>query len=104
MVGRMKKSQKIQLPPKGGSNFIVDTVTLPVFGVPRLVYWVAKKLLEVAEQETMDEGKLQGNLLELQTKYELGEINEDEYTRQEAVLLDRLNAIHSAKEERQSRD
>ena len=64
-----------------------------------MVHWIAKKLVERAEEEEMDEGKLQGDLLELQMRYELGEINDDEYAEQETAILDKLSAIRRAKVE-----
>lgn len=77
---------------------ILDILTFPIFGAPRMVHWVAQKMAETVEQDEMDEGKLQGNLLELQIRYELGEINDDEYAEQETIILDRLSAIRRAKE------
>jgi hypothetical protein len=64
-----------------------------------MVHWVAQKLAEAVEQEELDEGKLQGELLELQMQYELGEIDDEGYARQETAILERLNAIRKAKEE-----
>ena len=95
----MKKRRRIQQQQKQGGDLLTDILTAPVLGVPRMVHWVAKKLTEAAEQEQMDEGKLQGNLLELQIRYELGEIDDDEYAREETAILDRLSAIRRAKEE-----
>ncbi len=94
----MKKRRRIQQQKQAG-DLLVDILTAPVLGVPRMVHWVAKKLAEAAEQEQMDEGKLQGNLLELQMRYELGEIDDDEYAREETAILDQLSAIRRAKEE-----
>ncbi len=78
---------------------ILDILTFPILGAPRMVHWVAQKLAEAVEQDTMDEGKLQGALLEAQTRYELGEISGEEYAEQEAAILNRLSAIRGAKEE-----
>lgn len=94
----MKKSRSAQQ-EKGAGDLLVDILTAPILGVPRLVHWVANKLAEAAEQEEMDEGKLQGNLLELQMRYELGEIDDDEYDREETAILNKLSAIRRAKEE-----
>jgi len=94
----VKKRRRIQQQKQAG-DLLVDILTAPVLGVPRMVHWVAKKLAEAAEQEQMDEGKLQGNLLELQMRYELGEIDDDEYAREETAILDQLSAIRRAKEE-----
>jgi len=94
----VKKSRSAQQ-EKGAGDLLVDILTAPILGVPRLVHWVANKLAEAAEQEEMDEGKLQGNLLELQMRYELGEIDDDEYDREETAILNKLSAIRRAKEE-----
>ena len=96
----MKKRRRIQQQKQGG-DLLTDMLTFPILGAPRMVYWVAKKIAETAEQEERDEGKLQGKLLELQMRYELGEIDDDEYAEQETAILDRLSAIRRAKEEEQ---
>ena len=84
---------------EGGSNLLVDILTLPVLGAPRLVNWFGKKIAEEVGQEELDEGKLQGQLLELQMRYELGEFNDEEYSEQETAILDKLSAVRRAKEE-----
>ena len=94
----MKKSRRIQQQQKQGGDFLTDILTFPILGMPRMVGWVAKKLVDAAEQDEMDEGKLQGDLLELQMRYELEEIDDDEYAEQETAILDRLSAIRRAKE------
>jgi len=95
----VKKYRRPQQQQKQGGDLLADILTFPILGGPRMVHWVAKKLVETVEQEEMDEGKLQGDLLELQMRYELGEINDDEYAEQETAILDRLSAIRRAKEE-----
>ena len=95
----MKQSRRTQQQQKQGGDFLTDILTFPILGAPRMVHWVAKKIAETVEQDEMDEGKLQGNLLELQMRYELGEINDDEYAEQEIAILDKLSAIRRAKEE-----
>ncbi len=83
---------------KGGGDLLTDILTFPVLGIPRMLCWIAEKIAEVAEQEEEDEGKLQGELLKLQMRYEVGEIDDDEYDEQETAILDKLNAIRRAKE------
>ena len=95
----MKKYIRTQPQQKQGGDLLTDILTFPILGAPRMVYWVANKLKDTVEQEQMDEGKLQGDLLELQMRYELGEINDDEYAEEETAILDRLSAIRRAKEE-----
>jgi len=78
---------------------MLDLLTLPVLGVPRLVRWLAEKLIEEAERQEFDEGQLQGQLLDLQMRRELGEIGDTEYSMEEMALLDRLSYIRRMKEE-----
>ena len=100
MGGGVKKSWGTQPQQNGGGgDLLVDMLTFPVLGAPRMVYWLAKKLTEAAEQEQDDEGKLEGALLELQMRYELGEISGEEYAEQEAAIVNRLSAIREGKEE-----
>jgi len=98
-VKKHRRIQQQEQQQKQAGDLLVDILTFPVLGVPRLVHWVAHKLAEAAEQEEMDEDKLQGELLELQMRYELGEIDDDEYAREETAILDQLSAIRRAKEE-----
>jgi len=85
-------------PPAGGDgNFLLDVLTSPVLGAPRLVVWIAKSTMQAAHQEVFDEGAVQGALTDVQMRYELGELGEEEYLRQEAALLERLNRIREAK-------
>jgi hypothetical protein len=99
MGGGMKEVRKIQQQQKEAGDLLTDILAFPILGAPIMVHWVAQKLVEAAEQEELDEGKLQGKLLELQMQYELGEIDDEEYARQETAILERLNAIRKAKEE-----
>jgi hypothetical protein len=76
--------------------FILDDIFLaPLKGV----IWLGKKIGEAAEKEFSDEGRIKENLMELQLKFELDQISEEEYSRQEKELLARLEAIREAKEE-----
>ena len=53
----------------------------------------------MSEKEFSDEGLIKEKLMELQLKFELDEISEEEYNKQEKELLERLDAIRKAKEE-----
>jgi len=81
----------------GGGDVLLDVLTLPVLGVPRLVHWIASKIAEEVERQEFDEEKLQGQLLDLQMRHDLGEIDGQEYAREERRLLNRLNYIRQAK-------
>ena len=93
------RKRKRSATPAGGGDVLLDVLTLPVLGVPRLVYWIAEKLVEEVEKQEFDEEKLQGQLLELQMRHELGEIGAAEYSREETALLNRLSYIRQMKEE-----
>ena len=81
-------------------GFLGDLLTMPALGGPRLVHWLARTLAEQAERELLDEGRVRGQLLEQQERYDAGELTEEEYDRQEAMLLARLKAIRDVKEQR----
>ena len=76
--------------------FLLDDILLaPVHGV----IWVGNKLNEVFEKEFSDEGVIKEKLMALQMRFEMDEISEEEYDRQEKELLERVDAIRKAKEE-----
>jgi len=81
-------------------GLFLDLLTLPVLGAPRMVHWLAKKVTEEAERELLDEDRVRAQLLELQIRYDLGEVSEEKYAEEESVLVERLNAIREAKAER----
>ena len=76
--------------------FLIDDILLaPLHGI----IWLGKKINEVAEREFSDEGLIKEKLMQLQLRFEMDEISEDEYNKQEKEILERLEAIRKAKEE-----
>ena len=76
--------------------FLIDNILLaPLNGV----VWLGKKINEVTEREFSDEGLIKEKLMQLQLRFEVDEISEEDYNRQEKELLGRLEAIRKAKEE-----
>jgi len=76
--------------------FLIDDILLaPLNGI----IWLGKKINEVAEKEFSDEGLIKEKLMQLQLRFEIDEISEENYDRQEKELLERLEAIRKAKEE-----
>jgi hypothetical protein len=67
---------------------------LPAAGIK----FVFNQLLETAEQEMMDDTPVKEALLELQMKLEEGELSEEEFAEQEAVLFQRLREIRAYRE------
>jgi hypothetical protein len=74
---------------------IDDLLLLPVKGF----IGIFKKIHEMAEQELSSEDYIRERLMELQLRFELDEISEEEYTKQEKELIARLDAVRTAKEE-----
>jgi hypothetical protein len=76
--------------------FLIDDILLaPLNGI----IWLGKKINEVAEKEFSDEGLIKEKLMQAQLRFEMDEISEEEYNKQETELLARLDAIRKAKEE-----
>lgn len=70
--------------------FLIDSILLsPLKGV----VWVAEKIQELVEKEFTDQDKIKEKLMALQLRYELDEISEEEYDKQENELLMLLDAI-----------
>ncbi|MBC8415859.1 MAG: gas vesicle protein GvpG [Candidatus Cloacimonetes bacterium] len=77
--------------------FLIDSILLaPVKGV----IWLGKKINEVVEKETSDQGVIKEKLMELQLQFELDEISEEEYNKKEKELLERLDIIRRNNEEK----
>jgi hypothetical protein len=75
--------------------FLIDDI---LFAPLKGLVWLAEKVDEVAEKELSDEGQLMDKLMELQLRFELDEISEEEYTEKENELLERLDNIRNENE------
>ncbi|MEI6678658.1 MAG: gas vesicle protein GvpG [Mariniphaga sp.] len=74
--------------------FLIDDLLLaPLKGV----IFIAEKINEVIEKETSDEGSIKERLMSLQLKFEMDEIDEEEYDRREDELLKLLGNIRDEK-------
>jgi uncharacterized membrane protein len=73
---------------------IIDDILLsPLKGL----VFLSKKIDEIIQKEMSDEGKIKERLMELQLRYEMDEISEKEYDRQEEELLNLLEQIRAGK-------
>lgn len=68
--------------------FLIDDILLAPLNA---VVWLGKKLNDVAVEEFSDEGRIKEQLMELQLRFELDEISEEELIKQEKKLLERLS-------------
>lgn len=73
---------------------IDDILLAPLKGV----LFIAEKINEVIEKEMSDEGSLKERLMALQLKFEMDEIDEEEYDRREDELLKLLENIRKEKQ------
>lgn len=70
---------------------ILGTLLLaPVRSPLTSTLWIAAKLVEAAESELNDPATIKRTLKALEAALEAGEIDEESYEREEAVLLARL--------------
>lgn len=75
--------------------FLLDDLLLaPLKGV----IFIANKINEVLEKEMSDEGAVKERLMALQLKFEMDEIDEEEYDRREDELLKQLERIRADKQ------
>lgn len=78
-------------------GILMKLLTLPVTGPIDGTLWLAEKLLEQAEAEIYDEGKVRAALMELELRLDLDEIDEETYMAAEDQLLERLREIREYK-------
>ena len=76
------------------SNLLFFPVTGPVAGIR----WTLSKVQQVAEEELTDDSAVKQELMELQMQLELGDIDEEEYVRREAELMQRLREVREWRE------
>jgi len=75
--------------------FLIDDILLaPLKGV----IFIGKKINEVIEKEMSDEGAIKERLMALQLKFEMDEIDEEEYDEREDELLKLLENIRAGKQ------
>ena len=84
-----------RLIPKGADIFIIDDI---LFAPLNGLIFIAEKINDVVEKETSDEGTVKERLMALQLRFELDEIDEEEYDRQEDELLKKLERIRLDKQ------
>ncbi|MDP2339288.1 MAG: gas vesicle protein GvpG [Bacteroidota bacterium] len=73
---------------------IIDDI---LFGPLKGIIFLAEKINEVIEKETSDEGAVKERLMALQLKFEMDEIDEEEYDKREDELLKTLERIRADK-------
>ncbi len=68
-------------------GILFDIVAFPLMGPIKGVTWIAQKMVEQAEKELYSVDAIRGKLLELELRFDMGEIPEKEYEALEETLL-----------------
>jgi hypothetical protein len=71
----------------------------PVAGPVAGVRWSLDKVMQVVREELTDDRAVKQELMELQMLLELGDIDDAEYKRREAALMERLRDVRRWREE-----
>jgi hypothetical protein len=71
----------------------------PVTGPALLTSFSLEKVQGVVQDQLTDDTRVKEALLDLQLRLELGEIDDDEYVREEARLMDELREVRRWREE-----
>jgi len=69
-------------------------VTGPIAGIE----WSMNQVMKVVEEELTDDSIVKQDFMALQMKLELGEIDDEEYAREEAVIMARLREVRAWRE------
>ena len=75
-----------------------DILLLPLKGPIAGIKWVMRTIQNMADEELMNDQPWKERLIELQMMLELGEISEEDYTREEAVVFQALRDIRARRE------
>ena len=76
-----------------------DILLLPLKGPISGFKWIMRTIQKMADEELMNDQPWKERLIELQMRLELGEISEEEYVAEEAVVFQALRDIRARKEE-----
>lgn len=75
-----------------------DILMLPLKGPIAGFRWVMNTIQKMADEELMNDQPWKERLIELQMQLELGELTEEEYTREEAIVFQALRDIRARRE------
>jgi hypothetical protein len=79
-------------------GLLAKLLFFPVAGPVAGIRWTLGQVQRVAEQELTDDTKIKNDLMELQLRLELGEIDEVEYAKAEAALMQQLRDVREWRE------
>ena len=75
-----------------------DLLLLPITGPIAGFRWVMGTIQKMADEELMNDQPWKERLIELQMMLEVGDISEDDYVREEAIVFQALRDIRARRE------
>jgi hypothetical protein len=76
-----------------------DILMLPLKGPIAGIKWVMRTIQKMADEELLNDQPWKERLIELQMRLELGEISEEEYVQEEAIVFQALRDIRARRED-----
>jgi hypothetical protein len=76
------------------SNLLFFPITGPVAGIK----WSLRQVAQVVDEELTDDSAIKQEMMELQMQVELGDVDDAEYARREADLMQRLREVRAWRE------
>lgn len=76
-----------------------DLLMLPLKAPVAGIRWIMKQIQTMADNEMMNDQVWKERLIELQMKIELGEISDEDYAAEEALIFQRLREIRMMRED-----
>jgi hypothetical protein len=83
---------------------LLKALSFPVLGPIYGVKWIAERVAEQVDHDLYDETAVRKGLMELEQRYELEEMSEEEYALCEEALLERLRLIDEYNKARREDD
>jgi hypothetical protein len=78
-------------------GILFDILAFPLMGPIKGITWIAEKIVEQADNELYSEDAIRGKLLELELRFDMGEIAEKDYNEAEETLLNLLRIARERK-------
>lgn len=79
-------------------GLLTNLLFFPVAGPVAGIKWSLGKVQQVVEEELTDDTPVRQDLMELQMQLELGDIDDAEYVRREAEIMQRLREVRAWRE------
>ena len=80
--------------------FLLDDILMIPLKLPVAGFnWIMKQIQTMANEELLNDQPWKERLIELQMMLELGEISEEDYTREEKIVFQALRDIRARREE-----